>query len=63
MIPKINDMSETPSNIALWSLLLSSLSYFLEKPPRGGKRQRSSLSAIINNRIRDGVMEKKPKRD
>ena len=56
-------MSETPSNIALWSLLLSSLSYFLEKPPRGGKRQRSSLSAIINNRIRDGVMEKKPKRD
>ena len=35
----------------------------MEKPPRGGKRQRSSLSAIINKRIRDGVIEKKPKRD
>ena len=35
----------------------------MEKPPRGGKRQRSSLSAIINKRIRDGVSEKKPKRD
>ena len=38
-------------------------SYFLEKPPRGGKRQRSLLSAIINKRIRHGVIEKKPKRD
>ena len=63
LIPKINDICETPSNIALWCLLLSSLSYFLEKPPRGGKSQRSSLSAIINKRIRDGVIEKKPKRD
>ena len=61
LIPKTNDICET--NIALWCLLLSSLSYFLEKPPRGGKRQRSSLSAIINKRIRDGVIEKKPKRD
>ena len=43
--------------------MLSSLSCFLEKPPRGGKRQRSSLSAIINKRIPDGVIEKKPKRD
>ena len=49
LIPKFNDICETPSNIALWCLLLSSLSYFLEKPPRGGKRQQSSLSAIINN--------------
>ena len=63
VIPKINDIGKTPSNIALWCLLLSSLSYFLEKPPRGGKCQRSSLSAIINKRIRDGVIEKKPKRD
>ena len=31
---------------------------FLEKPPRGGKRQRSSLSANINKRIRDGVIGK-----
>ena len=30
--------------------------------PRGGKRQRSSLSAIINERVRDGVIEKRPKR-
>ena len=35
----------------------------MEKPPRGGKGQRSSLSAFINKRIRDGVIEKKPKRD
>ena len=63
LIPKINDLCETPSNIALWCLLLSSLSYFLEKPPRGGKRQRSSLSAVINKRIRDGVIEKNSKRD
>ena len=41
--------------------LLSKL--FLEKPPRGGKRQRSSLSAIINKRIRDGVIEKKTETD
>ena len=59
LIPKINDICETPSNIALRCLLLSSLSCFLEKPPRGGKRQRSSLRAIINKRIRDGVIEKK----
>ena len=36
---------------------------FLEKPSRGGKRQRSSLSAIISKRIRDGVIEKRLKRD
>ena len=35
----------------------------MEKPPQGGKRQRSSLSAVINKRIRDGVIEKKLKRD
>ena len=63
LIPKIKDIYETPSNIALWCLLLSSLSCFLEKPPRGSKRQRSSFSAVINKRIRDGVIEKKPKRD
>ena len=63
LIPNINDICETPSNIALWCLLLSSLSCFLEKPHRGGKRQKSSLSAIINKLIRDGVVEKKPKRD
>ena len=64
LIPKINDDCETRSNIALWCLLLFSLSCFLEKPHRGGKRQRSSFSAIINKRIRDGVIEKKkPKRD
>ena len=44
-------------------LLIALLSFFLEKPPRGGKRQRSSLSAIINKRIRDGVIENRPKRD
>ena len=44
LIPKKNDICETPSNIDLWCLLLSSLGYFLEKPPRGGKRQRSSFS-------------------
>ena len=60
LIPKINDICETPSYIALWCLLLSSLSYVLEKPPRGSKPQRSSLSAIINKRIRGGVIEKKP---
>ena len=43
------------------TVLLSKL--FLEKSPRGGKRQRSSLSAIVNKRIRDCVIEKKPKRD
>ena len=46
LIPKINDICETPTSIALWCLLLSSLSYFLAKPPRGGTRQRSSFSAI-----------------
>ena len=43
----------------MWGLLLSSLSCFLEKPSRGGKRQRSSPSANINKRIRVGVNEKK----
>ena len=63
LIPKIKDICETLTNIALWCLLLSSLSWFLKKPPRGGERKRSSLSAIINKRIRDGVIEKRPKRD
>ena len=63
LIPKFIDICETPSNIASWCFLLSSLGCFLEKPPEGGKRQRSSLSAIINKRIRDGVIEKRPKRD
>ena len=35
----------------------------VEKPPQRGKRQRSSLSAIINKRIRDGLVGKRPKRD
>ena len=38
--------------------LLSKLCFFLEKPHREGKHQKSSLSAIINKRIRDGVIEK-----
>ena len=36
---------------------------FLEKPTQGSKRQRSSLSAIINKLIRDSVIEKRRKRD
>ena len=48
LIPTIIDICETLLNIALWCLLLSSLGYFLEKPPRGGKRQRSSRSAITH---------------
>ena len=63
LIPKIYDIWETPITIALWCILLSSPSCLLEKPPRGGKRQRSSLSAIVNKRIRDSVIEKRPKRD
>ena len=63
LIPKINYNCATPTNIALWCLLLSSLSCFLEKSPRVGKLQRSSLSAIINKRIWDGAIEKRPKRD
>ena len=63
LIPKITDTCETPSNIPLWCSLLSSLSCPLGKPPRGGRHQKSSLSAIINRRNRDGVIEKKPKRD
>ena len=43
--------------IALFSKL------FWKKPPQGGERQRSSLGAIINKRIRDGVIEKRPKRN
>ena len=43
--------------IALFSKL-----FFLEKAPGAGKRQRSSLSANINERIRDGVLEKNEKR-
>ena len=39
--------------------MLTSLSYFLETPHRRGKRQSLSLSATINKRIRDGVIEKK----
>ena len=59
-IPKVKDIGETPSNIALWCLLHSPLScFFLEKPPEGGERQRLSLRAIIN---RDGVIEKKTER-
>ena len=41
--------------------LLSKL-FFFEKPARGGEHQWSSLKAIINKRIRDGVIGKKPKR-
>ena len=63
VITKINNIWETPSNIALWCLLPSFLSCFWKKPPRGGKRQRSSLSGNIKKRIRDGVNEKRPKRD
>ena len=63
LTPKINGIFETLSNIDLWCLLLSFLGCFLEKPPRGGKRQRSYLSAINNKRFRDGVVEKKPKCD
>ena len=35
----------------------------MEKPSRGSKRPRSSLSAIINQRVRDGAIKKRPKRD
>ena len=47
----------------MWCLLFSSLSFFLEKPLREGKRQRPSLSANINKRIGDSVFDKIPKRD
>ena len=52
-----------PRQILPCGAYCSPLYFFLEKQPRGGKRQRSSLSAILNKRIRDGVIEKKPKRD
>ena len=63
LIPKVDEICETPTNFAVWCILFSSLSCLFEKPPRGGKRQRLSLSAIINKRIGDGVTEKRPKRD
>ena len=63
LIPKTNDICETPSNIALGCLLLSSLGYFLEKPPRGGKRQRSSLMQLSTSVFEMVSMRKKPKRD
>ena len=63
LILKINDSFGIPSHIALWCFLLSSLRCFLEKPFRGGNRQRSSLSAIISKQFQDGVIAKKPKRD
>ena len=62
LIPKVIDICVSWSNFALWCLLLSSLCCFQEKRPQGGKRQRSSLSAIINKRIQDAVIEKNPKR-
>ena len=61
LILKTNDICETASNSALWCLLLSSLSCCLGT--RGGKGKGSSLKSIMNNCIRDGVVEKKPKRD
>ena len=58
LIPKINDNCETPSNIALWCLLHYSPTCFLLKPPRRAKRQRSSLSSIVNKHIGDGVIQR-----
>ena len=63
LIPKVDEICETPTNFAVWCIFFSSLSCLFEKPPRGGKRQRLSLGAIINKRIGDGVTEKRPKRD
>ena len=47
LIPIIDDVCETQSKFTLWYLLIPSLSRFLEKPPRGGKRQKSLLSSNI----------------
>ena len=65
LIPKINGILKPRRILLMLVVLIALLSklFFLEKPPRGGKRQkRSSISAIINKGIRDGVIEKKQKR-
>ena len=41
LIPNINDICETPSNIGLLCLLIFSLSCFLEKSPQGGRSHHS----------------------
>ena len=53
----------TPVKYCLVVLIAFLLGCSLEKPPRGGTRQRSSFSAIINKRNRDCVSVKRPKRD
>ena len=49
LIPKTNDICETPSNIALWCLLHSSPSGFLLKPPPRAKRQKSLLVQLLTS--------------
>ena len=59
LIPKIIYICETPSKIALWCLFLSSLSCFFWK----NHLEEVNVSANINKLVRDGVIEKRPKRD
>ena len=54
LIPKTIDFWETV--VMLIALLCN---WFFKKAPRGGKRQKSSLSAIINMHIVDDVIEEK----
>ena len=49
---KINDIVYNVEDVTKWLTFLTSFFFFLEQPKRSGRKQTTSMSSLINKKIR-----------
>ena len=49
---KINDIVYNVEDVTKWLIFLTSFLFFLEQPKRSGRKQTTSMSSLINKKIR-----------
>ena len=53
---KINDIVYNVEDVTKWLFFLTSFLFFLEQPKRSGRKQTTSMSSLINKKIRAGYV-------
>ena len=49
---KINDIVYNVEDVTMWLIFLTSLLFFLEQQKRSGRKQTTSMSSLINKKVR-----------